>query len=234
MKPRLSPLGMRDRDGGFSLLEILVSLAILAMALVVLSRIVTSNVVAAHHARLTTAATFLARSRISMMEQSLLEYGFAEMDGEDEGTFTEEGYPQFRWYSYVERIELPADATQKVQQKASEQTLSNNPMEVLSGFMGGFMTTLMEPIRLGLQESVRKLTVSVMWDEPGKPEQSFEVVTFLTDPSRLETAVTMAATGGPTGTDTKTSTGTGTGKTPANTGKPATSATGLPLTGAKK
>jgi len=68
-------------------------------------------------------------------------------------------------------------------------------MEMLSGFMGGFMSTLMDPIRLGLEESVRKLTVRVMWDEPGKPEQSFEVVSFLTDPSRLETAVTLSATG---------------------------------------
>ncbi len=215
---------LRAASGGFSLLEILLSLAILAMALVVLSRIVTGNVVAANHARLTTAATFLARSRISMMEQSLLEYGFSEMDGEDSGTFTEEGYPRFRWYSYVERIELPADAAQNVQQKASQQTLSNNPMEVLSGFMGGFMTTLMEPIRLGLQESVRKLTVRVMWDEPGKPEQFFEVVTFLTDPSRLETAVTLAATGGATGTGT--ATGTATAKTTA-TAPRATTATGV-------
>jgi hypothetical protein len=47
-----------------------------------------------------------------------------------------------------------------------------------------------------LQESVRKLTVRVKWNEPGKPEQSIEVVNFLTDPSRLETAVTLAATGG--------------------------------------
>jgi prepilin-type N-terminal cleavage/methylation domain-containing protein len=201
--------------GGFSLLEILVSLAILATALVVLSRIVTGNVAAANHARMITAATFLARTRISMMEQSLLEYGFAEMDGEDSGTFTEEGFPRFRWYSYVERIELPADSTEKVQQAASQQTLSNNPMEVLSGFMGGFMATLMEPIRLGLQESVRKLTVRVMWDEPGKPEQAFEVVNFLTDPSRLETAVQLAATGGATGSGTTASTSTSTKATTA-------------------
>jgi hypothetical protein len=87
-------------------------------------------------------------------------------------------------------------------------------MEMLSGFMGGFMATLMDPIRLGLQESVRKLTVKVKWNEAGKLEQSFEVVNFLTDPSRLETAVTLAATGA---TGTATGTGTGTGVKPAST-----------------
>jgi general secretion pathway protein I len=194
-RPRLRRCREAGRDAGFSLLEVLVALAILATALVVLARIVTGNVMAANHSRMTTAATFLARSRISMMEQSLLEYGFAEMDGEDEGTFSEEGFPRFRWYSAVERIELPADATQQIQDVSNKATTSTNPMEMLSGFMGGFMSTLMDPIRLGLEESVRKLTVRVMWDEPGKPEQSFEVVSFLTDPSRLETAVTLSAAG---------------------------------------
>jgi prepilin-type N-terminal cleavage/methylation domain-containing protein len=190
----------RSAAAGFSLLEVLVSLAILAMSLVIISRIVTGNVTAANHARMTTAATFLARTRISMMEQSLSEYGFAEMDGEDTGDFSQDNYPAFRWYTNVERIELPADSGQKVQQAASKQTLSNNPMEMLSGFMGGFMSTLMDPIRLGLQESVRKLTVKVKWNEPGKPGQSIEVVNFLTDPSRMETAVTLSATGAGGGT----------------------------------
>ena len=202
----------RASGRGFSLLEVMVSLAILGMALVIISRIVTGNVRATNHSRMTTAATFLARTRISMMEQSLLEYGFTELDGEDTGTFADEGYTSFRWYTDVERIELPANAGQQVQQAASKATMSNNPMEVLSGFMGGFMSTLMEPIRLGLQESVRKLTVRVKWDEAGKPEQSIEVVNFLTDPSRLETAVTLAASGG---TDTATSTSTSTGTSTA-------------------
>ncbi len=172
----------------------MVSLAILGMSLVIVSRIVTGNVRATHHARMTTAATFLARSRIALMEQSLQEYGFAEMDGEDTGDFTQEGFPNFRWYTNVERIELPADSTQKMQQASSQQMLNTtNPMEMLSGFMGGFMSTLMEPIRLGLQESERKITVRVKWNEAGKPEQIMDVVLFLTDPSRLETAVSLSA-----------------------------------------
>jgi hypothetical protein len=194
----------------------MVSLAILAMSLVILARIVTGNVRATNHSRMTTAATFLARTRISMMEQSLLEYGFTEMDGEDNGDFSQEGFPSYRWYTKVERIELPADSTQKVQQASSKATQSTNPMDVLSGFMGGFMATLMDPIRLGLQESVRRFTVRVLWKEAGKLEQSIEIVSFLTDPSRLETAVTLGATGATgTGTATATSTTTGTKSTAA-------------------
>jgi prepilin-type N-terminal cleavage/methylation domain-containing protein len=214
------------RDAGFSLLEIMVSLAILGMGLVIVSRIVTGNVRATVHARMTTAATFLARTRISMMEQSLAEYGFGEMDGEDSGDFTREGFPSFRWYSNVERIELPADATQKVQQASTTKTLSNNPLEALSGFMGGFMSMLMEPIRLGLQESIRKLTVKVKWNEAGKPEQFFEVVYFITDPSRLETAVSLTAAAGGQGNPSGTPGAPGSGPTGNNTGTvPPTGAT---------
>jgi prepilin-type N-terminal cleavage/methylation domain-containing protein len=204
--------------GGFSLLEVMVSLAILGMSLVIVSRIVTGNVRATNHSRMTTAATFLARTRISMMEQSLQEYGFGEMDGEDTGDFARDGFPSFRWYTNVERIELPADSTQKVQQASSAKMTTNNPMEMLSGFMGGFMSTLMDPIRLGLQESVRKITVRVKWNEAGKPEQLMDVVLFLTDPSRLEAAVTMSASGA-TGTATGTSTSTGTGTSTSKTKK---------------
>lgn len=207
---------MRRHDGGFSLLEVMVSIAILAMALVVLARIVTGNVRATHHSRMMTAATFLARTKIASLEQAILDYGFSEMDGEDKGDFTEEGYPHFRWYAAIERVELPTDGAQKVQQAATQQkmdTTSMNPMQMLSGFMGGFMTTLMEPIRIGIQESVRRLTVKVTWDEMGRPDQAFEVVAFLTDPSKLDMALqgpqsTNPGAGGAGGNKTGAGTGT--------------------------
>ena len=56
-------------DLGFSLLEVMVSLAILAIALVVLTRTVTGDVRATQHSRMVTAATFLARTKISSLEQ---------------------------------------------------------------------------------------------------------------------------------------------------------------------
>lgn len=200
----------RKPNDGFSLLEVMVAIGLLALGLVVVARVVTGNVRATHHARMITAATFLARVHIALVEQSLLDEGFGEVEGEDQGDFTEEGFPHFRWYANVERVELPESAGQKVQEISNEQTQSTNPMEVLSGFMGGFMSMLMEPIRLGLQESVRKLTVRVMWNEAGRPEQSFEIVSYVTDPAQLEKAVKMAMNPDATGTQTSTATGTGT------------------------
>jgi hypothetical protein len=76
-----------------------------------------------------------------------------------------------------------------VQQVAQQKTQSTNPMDQLAGFMGSFMTTLMDPIRIGLEESVRRVVVKVKWNEPGRPEQSFEVVNFMTDPSKLDMAL---------------------------------------------
>jgi hypothetical protein len=70
--------------------------------------------------------------------------------------------------------------------------------------MGSFATMLMEPIRVGLEESVRRLTIKVKWNEPGRPEQVFEIVNFLTDPSKLD----MAMQGGSATTTTGTTTGT--------------------------
>lgn len=210
----------RHAQSGFSLLEVMISIAVLAIALVILTRTVTGDVRATHHSRMLTAATFLARTKISSLEQNILEIGFSEMEGEDSGDFTEEGFPRFKWYVSVERVKLPTGATQQVEQAVQKKTQSTNPMEVLSGFMGSFMTTLMEPIRVGLEESVRRLTVKVKWNEPGLPEQVFTVVNFLTDPSKLD----MALQGGAAASTTGTTTGTKT--LPGGSGSTGTTGTG--------
>jgi prepilin-type N-terminal cleavage/methylation domain-containing protein len=214
----------RTAAAGFSLLEVMVSLAILAVGLVSLTRTVTGNVRATQHARMVTAATFLARTKISSLEQTIMELGFSEVEGTDEGDFAEEGFPRYKWSAAVERIKLPANATQKAEQATSQKINSTNPMEILSGFMGSFMTMLMEPIRVALEESVRRVVVKIKWNEPGRPEQSFELVNFLTDPSKLTMALQTGGAGAATGASgaagTGTSAKTGTGISPSSTSTP--------------
>ena len=107
-----------------------------------------------------------------------------------------------------------ADSELKVSTKSSQE--SKNPMELMSSFFGGMMSAFIDPIRIGLQESVRKVSVRVMWDENGRPDQMIEVVEYLTDPAQLEKAMGMPPGGaqppGQTQQQNKTGTGTTTGQ----------------------
>ncbi len=186
----------RSPAGGFTLLEIMVALAILSSTLVVLLRIVTNNVRATNHAKMTTAATFLARTKMVELEDDVLYDGFIETNEFKNGTFKTDGYPQFRWETSVERIELPTNRAQQTQDEAKAASdKAKDPMAMMSGFLGGMMSTFIEPIRIGLQESVRKVTVRVVWDETGRRDQSFEVVQYLTDPAKLDLALTGGSAG---------------------------------------
>jgi general secretion pathway protein I len=191
MSRRTNSAGSR----GFTLLEVMVALAILATTLVVLLQIITNNVRATNHAKLTTAATLLVRSKMTDIEDGILENGFSTDDESEKGTFRDQGYPDFRWDSRIERIELPTDMKQLAEQKTTDDSKSKDPMQALTGMMGGLMSGFMDPIRIGLEESVRRVTVKVTWDEVGRRDLNFELVQFLTDPAKLDAALTGGAPG---------------------------------------
>lgn len=188
------------------------AIAIMALSLVVIVRITAGNVRSAAHAKLVTTATFLARTKLAAVEDDIIALGFTDSDQEDAGDFGDEGQPKFRWESLIERVELPTDIAAQAQEAAQDKTQeaqtgpSANPMMAMAGMMGGFMSTLIEPVRIGLQESVRRVTVRVLWNEIGRDEQSFEIVTYMTDPSKLDLAMGLpagsAGTGGAGGTGT--------------------------------
>ena len=77
---------------------------------------------ATNHAKLTTAATFLARTKMSDIEDEILYDGFSSDTETDNGNLQGrgKGYPQFRWETLIERIELPTDLTQKTQDQATQ------------------------------------------------------------------------------------------------------------------
>jgi prepilin-type N-terminal cleavage/methylation domain-containing protein len=208
---RLTVADVGGEDAGFSLLEVMVALGVLAMSLVVLAQITTSNVRATYHAKMLTTATFLARAKMADMEDVILVDGFVDTDQADAGDFAASSRPEFRWKTLIEKIELPPDLAQKAQDQnqANMEENSSNPLAAMSGLMGGFMTTLIEPIRVGIEESVRRVSVEVFWSEPGRAEQSFKVDTFMTDPAKLDLAV--AAIGQPPGGNNTGGSGGGSG-----------------------
>jgi prepilin-type N-terminal cleavage/methylation domain-containing protein len=194
-------------ERGFTLLEVMAAVAILALTLVVLLSVITNNVRSTTHSQMITTATFLARGKMVSLEDTIIENGFQDLDEEEEGTFEEEGFPSFSWTSAIEKIELPTDIGEKAQQSAGEASQQKDPMQALTGMVGGLMGAFIEPVRVGLEESVRRVTLRVFWDERGRPGQSVEVVTYVTDPAKLDLALTLGAAGVPGAAGTGTAPG---------------------------
>ena len=209
-----------EHASGFTLLEVMVAVAILSLTLMVLLGIVTTNVRATHHAKQTTTATFLARGKMVDVEDHILYDGFTTDNELAKGTFRDDGFPQFRWETSIERVELPTDMAQKTKDQASDKTKeAKDPMSMMTGFLGGMMSSFIEPIRIGLEESVRRVTVRVLWDEVARPEQVIEVVQYLTDPAKLDLALTGGSMAAGAGTPTPTGTGATSGTTTPATGR---------------
>ncbi len=88
---------MRRAAAGFTLLEVMVSLALLAAALMAVSDLA-GNALRNHaYARDLSAATLLARGKMAELEQKYEDVGFKDFDEEEHGDFSEEGRPDVSW-----------------------------------------------------------------------------------------------------------------------------------------
>lgn len=88
---------IRNRQSGFTLIEIMVSLAVLAIALTVLLGLRNRDIALSAYSGHLTEATLLARQRISEVSFA----GFPDL-GAREGDFGEE-YPNYKWKEEVKQ-----------------------------------------------------------------------------------------------------------------------------------
>ncbi|HZW89683.1 MAG TPA: prepilin-type N-terminal cleavage/methylation domain-containing protein [Myxococcaceae bacterium] len=85
----------------FTLLEVVVALAILALSLMAIFSL-NSGAVASHaYAKRITVATMLARSKMTDIEQELYDKGFDADDREIEGDFRAEGWEAYTWKAQI-------------------------------------------------------------------------------------------------------------------------------------
>lgn len=86
---------------GFTLLETVVAMSILAVSIVAIFDI-NANAVYSHiYAKKLTVATLLARSKMTDIEQKLYDEALPADDDEDAGDFSAEGWPGYKWRSKV-------------------------------------------------------------------------------------------------------------------------------------
>ncbi len=170
---------------GFTLLEVMVALAILAASLVAISEVVGGALRNHVRARQLDVATLLARSKIVEAQGELERKGFKDFDETSDGTFEEDGHPEVRWTLQIKRpsVELGAEGVFRALAGKSLDELLPPPDQApqlapLRSAMEATVKTVLTQIGEQIKKTVREVRLTVTWQN-GRSTESFDVVTHL-------------------------------------------------------
>lgn len=175
------------RPPGFTLLEVMVALAILAGSLLAISDVVGGALRNHVRARQLDVATALARGKMVELAAQYERKGFRDFDETEEGTFDSEGHPEVRWRVEVRKpaVELGPEAvlaaltggkTLQDLMPPPDQAPALAPFQaMLKASLQGLLTRIGEQVKKG----VREVRLTVSWAGGGATPESFDVVTHL-------------------------------------------------------
>ncbi|RZO56956.1 MAG: prepilin-type N-terminal cleavage/methylation domain-containing protein [Sandaracinaceae bacterium] len=182
--------------GAFTLLEVMVAVAILGIALTAIFSSEAGAIRVGARARHMSVASLLARCKMGEIEENILREGMPAVSDDGRDECCEGGEQQgFRCEWSVERVELPDaldmgadDPTSALGSLTGDHEGDTaNPADMqnaLAGAAGGdalgsFAVQFAFPVlRPAIEEQVRRATVTVFWAE-GEDERSFDVVQYL-------------------------------------------------------
>lgn len=97
------------RSGGFTLIEVMLALAILAIGLTMLIKGTANSIKTAEDSRMDGIVTTLARGKMLDVEEKLLKDGFQETEqGDKDQDFGDEGWPNIAYDVEVLPVKLPS------------------------------------------------------------------------------------------------------------------------------
>ena len=239
--PETAVMRRGSTQRGFTLIEVMIALAILSAGLAVMLRSTAGDVYTTQRVHMRSVSTELARGKMYDLEEELKIQGFQETDQEEDGDFSDQGWPQIKWKAEIVKIELPdMSALQQMQGQgqggadgeAGDSAGAGGMMG--GGMMGGgtdqsgasgqssmggmIMGAYYQMISKTLEASIRKVTLTVTYPLASGSED-IVVGCYFTDPAAVNREIPLAS--GPGGTssgdegddsgDTGTGTGTGTG-----------------------
>lgn len=162
---------VRSSRAGFTLLEVMIALAILAVSLLILVSAQSSAARMSAQADRILVGSMLARARLAEQVLTLEKDGFSEQEElDDDGDFEDAfpgAYPEFRWHVKVRKVEVEdisrvldtaqsAGADMSGEDGESGADKSNNNSQ---------MDSIMQTVSQTLAERVREVTVKVEWNE---------------------------------------------------------------------
>jgi prepilin-type N-terminal cleavage/methylation domain-containing protein len=197
----LAALSAPPAPPGFSLLEMMVAIALLSLGLVVLLQVQARSIQLAQQAREMTIATQLARAKLLDCQVDLLKKGFSIGDYDEEGDFSDDEMPGFYWECHAYKPEMPvADATD-INTAAASGALGMDPSAgddaaAAGGGQADPMMGMIAPIVAQMSgvlgDSIRELHVIIRWGV-GEEMQEMTVTTHVIDKTAVNNIAAMIA-----------------------------------------
>ena len=151
---------------GFSLLEVMIAVAILAVSLLTLINFQGQTMFRLGRAEKLTQATFLAGEKMAevmlQIEKEYVQQRVFPDDKEDSGDF-EEPFENYHWEWQLRKVEIPVPEGEGGEGGAEG---------------GGMMMSMMQMVTGQIKDMIREVKLTVKWEELGK-ERSMEVVTHI-------------------------------------------------------
>jgi general secretion pathway protein I len=176
---------------GFTLLEVMVAIAILAMGMVAVSDVAGGALRNHVRAKQLDVATVLARGKVAALEDKYDEEGFRVDDEEDEGSFEDQGHPEVRWKAEVKKPSADLTGTALCDRLLGEGGIDALVGEQTKPKDGGPQTVSPADAAIGtmvkaqcaamgetVKKAVRELRLTVSWPD-GKATRSFTTVEHL-------------------------------------------------------
>ncbi len=175
------------RGAGYSLIEVLIALAVLASSLTILMGTMANSSQQAVFSNQLTQASLLARGKMVDLEYELMEDGFSDSERQFSGTFRDEGHPDFRWEAVIEPVEIPDDAKELFLGQLNAQLFGG--MDAQGGAMQGnaafssllpMIVNQLPDMINQLGQKIRRVRLTVYFDFGGR-EHPLEVMQYLVD-----------------------------------------------------
>ncbi|HLT36005.1 MAG TPA: prepilin-type N-terminal cleavage/methylation domain-containing protein [Enhygromyxa sp.] len=185
--PTTPAQGSAPNSAGFTLLEVLIAVAILAVSLSSLMGSQLNSMAATRYARDITAAALLAEYQIVELEFLHRREGWVSSDTDYQGDFSDQGYPDMKWECTVHFIELP-EYNQLIEAKEgadeAEGKDGDNIMDAGDQAFGA-LGMVWPIVKAAIENSIRKVDCTVSWKN-GTIDEEFAIQTFWTDPNALQ------------------------------------------------
>ena len=170
---------MSAQQAGFSLLELMIAMAILAFALVALLGHQGVAIQMSDYSNRVSQATFLAEGKMLDIEHKILKDSIDVIDNCEDGDFRAEGFRRYRWRACAFPLEIQEGAGEQLTERFSALFMGfmgGGGAGAGAGAMGGMnagmeramgqiaMATGMVPTFLQqLEDKIRKVRLEVTW-----------------------------------------------------------------------